>query len=123
MRFDGTRVLITGGGSGIGLATARAFVAEGARVAINGRDEAKLRAAAKSLPADRLMTRAGDVSDSGKAKALVDHVSGVFGDIDVLVNNAGTNIPERAMRELTPEHWQSLIRANLDTAFNCTWAV
>ena len=61
-RLAGKRALVTGGGSGIGLAVARLFLDEGARVAITGRDEAKLRRAADELKAgDRLLWRACDV--------------------------------------------------------------
>jgi NADP-dependent 3-hydroxy acid dehydrogenase YdfG len=52
-------------------------------------------------------------------KSLVGKVTAAFGGIDVLVNNAGTNIKDRTMRQLTPESWQLLIRSNLDGAFYC----
>jgi len=122
MRFDGVRVLVTGGGSGIGLAVARAFLLEGARVAINGRDAEKLRSAQEGLASVRLMHHAADVGDPDQARGLIEAVVANFGDIDVLVNNAGTNVAGRAMRELTPENWRHLIRSNLDSAFNCIHA-
>ncbi|MCS6851715.1 MAG: SDR family oxidoreductase [Gemmataceae bacterium] len=117
-------VLITGGGSGIGLATARGFLEAGARVAITGRNEAKLLAAAATLGGgDRLLSQTADVSQPDQVQALVRRVTDAFGPIDILVNNAGTNIKRRAMRELTPESWQLLIRSNLDGAFYCIHAV
>jgi NADP-dependent 3-hydroxy acid dehydrogenase YdfG len=123
-KLTGKRALVTGGGSGIGLAVARLFLAEGARVAITGRDEAKLRRAADKLGAgDRLLYRACDVSEPAQVEAAVRHVTERWGGIDVLVNNAGTNIKERATRQLTPEKWQLLIRSNLDGAFYCVHAV
>jgi NADP-dependent 3-hydroxy acid dehydrogenase YdfG len=123
-RLQGKTALVTGGGSGIGLAVARAFLGEGARVAITGRDEAKLRRAAEELGGgDRLLTHAADVGEPAQVKALVARVTGRFGPVDVLVNNAGLNVKERTMRELTPEVWQKLIRANLDGAFYCIHAV
>lgn len=121
--FDGTRVLITGGGSGIGLATARAFLTAGARVAIAGRDAGKLKAAADELKNDRLLTHAADATDVAQVRTLVDAVTKAFGDIDILVNNAGANIKARTVRELTPESWDHLIKANLDSAFYCIHAV
>src|SRR5580704_13692577 len=101
--------LITGGGSGIGLATARPFLDEGARVVIAGRDEAKLAAAAKTLNAgDRLAHFAADVSNVAQVKTLVQSATKMLGRIDILVNNAGVNIKDRAFRQLTPESWDLL---------------
>jgi len=123
-KLTGKRALVTGGGSGIGLAVARLFLQEGAKVAITGRDEAKLRRAADDLGGgDRLLYRACDVREPDQVRAVVEHVTGRWGGIDVLVNNAGTNIKERGMRQLTPEKWQLLIRSNLDGAFYCIHAV
>jgi NADP-dependent 3-hydroxy acid dehydrogenase YdfG len=117
-------VLITGGGSGIGLAAARLFLAEGARVAITGRDAAKLRRAAEALKGgDRLIHFAADVTDPQQVGRLVEDVTKRLGRIDVLVNNAGLNIKERTIRELTPERWRTLMAGNLDGAFHCMQAV
>lgn len=123
-RLTGKTVLITGGGSGIGLAAAKLFLDEGARVAIAGRDAAKLQRAAESLKAgDRLIYHAADVSKPDQAAALVKAVTAKLGRIDILVNNAGTNIKERKFRDLTPESWKLLLGANLEGAFYCTHAV
>jgi NADP-dependent 3-hydroxy acid dehydrogenase YdfG len=116
--------LITGGGSGIGLATANLFLQEGARVVIAGRDGTKLAAAAKTLNAGpRLAHHAADVTQVDQVQALVRRATEVLGQIDILVNNAGVNIKERAIRQLTPTAWDQLIRANLDGAFYCIHAV
>ncbi|HKB35774.1 MAG TPA: SDR family NAD(P)-dependent oxidoreductase [Gemmataceae bacterium] len=115
-------VLITGGGSGIGLAAARLFLEQGARVAISGRNADKLRQAAESLGAGRVLHHAADVSDPAQVRALADRVLRAFGALDVLVNNAGINIKGRALREMTPESWQQLVRTNLDGAFYCVHA-
>ena len=121
--FQGKSVLITGGGSGIGLAAARLFFQAGASVAIAGRDGKKLDAAAKEIGGgERIMCHAADVSDAEQAAALVRAVEKRFGKIDILVNNAGTNLKERTFRELTPEAWQRLVRVNLDGAFYCIHA-
>jgi NADP-dependent 3-hydroxy acid dehydrogenase YdfG len=123
-RLQSKTALVTGGGSGIGLAVARLFLQEGARVAISGRDEAKLREAARALNAgDRLLVHAADVADPAQVDALVRDVTHRLGRIDVLVNNAGTNLKERTFRELTLEGWQRLVRTNLDGAFYCIHAV
>lgn len=116
--------LVTGGGSGIGLAVARLFLGEGAKVAITGRDEARLRRAVEALGGgDRLAYFATDVSEPAQVQTLIERVTERFGPVDILVNNAGTNIKDRTIRQLTPENWQLLIRANLDGAFYCIHAV
>jgi NADP-dependent 3-hydroxy acid dehydrogenase YdfG len=117
-------VLITGGGSGIGLAVARLFLQAGARVAISGRDQDKLdRATAKLNAGACLITRTADVTAVDQVDALVRDVTGRLGRIDMLINSAGANIKARAFRELTPESWHYLIGANLHGAFYCTRAV
>jgi NADP-dependent 3-hydroxy acid dehydrogenase YdfG len=117
-------VLVTGGGSGIGLAAARGFLQKGARVAITGRDEGKLRRAADSLGGGKqLLYSAADVADAKQVQALADRIAQQWGPIDILVNNAGLNIKQRTMRELNPETWQRLIRTNLDGAYYCIHAV
>jgi len=111
-------VLVTGGGSGIGLAVARGFLAEGARVAIAGRDEAKLARAVESL-GGTVASHAADVTDPDRVHALVAAVTNRLGPIDILVNNAGANIKHRTFRELTAETWKLLVGANMDGAFYC----
>jgi NADP-dependent 3-hydroxy acid dehydrogenase YdfG len=117
-------VLITGGGSGIGLAAAKLFLHEGARVAIIGRNQDKLIQAALSLQGgDRLMWHAADAADSSQVLKVVEQIHAANGPIDILVNNAGANIKERTIRELTPERWRYLVGANLDSAYHCIHAV
>ena len=114
---SGKVVLITGGGSGVGQAAARLFAQLGARVAITGRDEAKLLATAEGSPG--IFVKAADVTDPASVAALVKAVTDTLGRIDILVNNAGTNIKARKMRELSVENWNRLVRTNLDGAFFC----
>src|ERR1700730_3739112 len=98
-RLMGKTALVTGGGSGIGLAVARAFLEEGALVAISGRDEAKLRKAAAMLQGgDKLLFHAADVADPEQVQGLVKRVRERGGAIDVLVNNAGLNVEDRPFR-------------------------
>lgn len=123
-RLEGKTALVTGGGSGIGLAVARLFLAEGAQVAITGRDGAKLERAAATLAAgDRLVHQAADVTIPEQVRALVQRVRERLGRIDILVNNAGLNVKERSFRDLTVERWQLLRGGNLDGAFYCIQAV
>jgi NADP-dependent 3-hydroxy acid dehydrogenase YdfG len=116
----GRVALITGGGSGVGLATARLFLKESAKVAVAGRTADKLAAAVKELGGGpNLMAHRADVSDAKQAEGLVRAVSEKFGRIDILINNAGMNIKKRAIQELTPEAWRDMVAANLDGAFYC----
>jgi NADP-dependent 3-hydroxy acid dehydrogenase YdfG len=123
-RLAGKVAVVTGGGSGVGKATALLFLREGAQVVIAGRDAAKLAAvAAEANAGDRLRTVPTDVSKPADCRNLIDSATQAFGRIDILVNNAGTNIKERTIRELTPESWDMMIGANLHGAFYCTKAV
>lgn len=86
MQFNGRRVLITGGGSGIGLALTRAMLAAGADVHITGRDQAKLDRV--SAEHDRVTAHICDVVDDDAVRALRDRMNEI-GGIDILINNAG----------------------------------
>ena len=122
--LQGKVVVVTGGGSGVGKAVARLFLANGAKVAIAGRDLAKLEAAAAEFAAgDAVMTLPTDVSVPTECDTLISAATNRFGKVDVLVNNAGTNLKARTLRELTPDAWDKMIRANLDGAFYCMKAV
>src|SRR5579863_1954024 len=87
-KLNGKVTVVTGGNSGIGLATAKLFKAEGAKVAIAGRDQATLDAAAKTLGADTVAVKT-DVSKLGDIDKLFQVVGQKFGKIDVLFANAG----------------------------------
>jgi uncharacterized oxidoreductase len=90
MNIKGKTILITGGGSGIGLESAKQFLAEGANVIITGRNLAKLEAAKKLLPS--LIIIKSDVENEEDAIALLDKVTSL-GGIDILYNNAGVGSP------------------------------
>jgi NAD(P)-dependent dehydrogenase (short-subunit alcohol dehydrogenase family) len=123
-KLDGKIALVTGGGSGIGLATAKALLAEGASVAITGRNWDKLRTAAADVNAgERLLVHPADVTDKLQVAALVDLVTRRFGRIDILVNNAGANVKNRAVKDMDLETWDRQIAANLNSAFYCIFAV
>jgi uncharacterized oxidoreductase len=87
MQTDGNTVLITGGGSGIGLALAQQFLASDNTVVICGRDEAKLQQAKADNPG--LHTRVADVSDTTERRALTEWLTQSFPTLNILVNNAG----------------------------------
>jgi 3-oxoacyl-[acyl-carrier protein] reductase len=86
MKLESARILVTGGSSGIGRATAAALIAKGARVAINGRNPERLAAAGAELGC---LTLAGDVSREEDARAIVARFVEEFSGIDGLINNAG----------------------------------
>lgn len=86
-RFDGKRVLITGGTTGIGLATAKKFTAEGARVAVCGRSEDSLEAARSDLPG--VVAIRADVSKLVDVEAMAAQVADTLGGVDILFANAG----------------------------------
>jgi NAD(P)-dependent dehydrogenase (short-subunit alcohol dehydrogenase family) len=87
-RFEGKTVAITGGNSGIGLATAKLFHAEGAKVAISGRDQKTLDEAVKAIGGDTLAVKA-DVSKLDEIDKFFTQVAEKFGKIDALFANAG----------------------------------
>jgi meso-butanediol dehydrogenase/(S,S)-butanediol dehydrogenase/diacetyl reductase len=88
-RFKDKTALVTGAASGIGLAAARRFLDEGARVVILDIDEATLRKAAAALPQDRVLVQVGDTADKETAVAAVKAAVDRFGGLDILINNAG----------------------------------
>ncbi len=96
MRFADKVAAITGGGSGIGKEVAARLVAEGASVVINGRDAAKLEAAAREIDpsGQKVAVSPGDIADPATGAALVDLAVSRFGGLDVLVNNAGVFNPK-----------------------------
>jgi NAD(P)-dependent dehydrogenase (short-subunit alcohol dehydrogenase family) len=97
-------VLITGGSKGIGLACAKAFRAEGARVAIVSRSQENLNAARSTL--GDVYTIAADLTDANAAAAMVERVEKEFGALDILVNSAGAAKRTNA-DELTPAAWHA----------------
>jgi len=124
MKLQGKRAVIVGGGTGIGLGIARAFAAEGCRVAIAGRREDKLREAARAWHGvPPLLVHPVDVADRASVAQLFDWANEQLGQIDILVNSAGTNIRTRSMAEMTPPQWDQVLAINATGAYNCMYAV
>lgn len=105
--------IVTGGGSGIGLAIATRFVAEGYETIIIGRDKTALNAAADTLGVIPLQ---GDLADLPAIPALVSQVMERFGRIDVLVNNAGINL-KKDFTTVTDEEFQQILLVNTTAVF------
>ncbi|AVT77723.1 short-chain dehydrogenase [Rhodopseudomonas palustris] len=115
MRLSGKTALITGGNSGIGLATAKLFVAEGARVTITGRDRARLDAAAHELGAQALAVEA-DVTDIAAIENAVARAAERFGKLDIVFANAG--IPGATpLGGTSLAAFEQVIRTNLTAVF------
>jgi NAD(P)-dependent dehydrogenase (short-subunit alcohol dehydrogenase family) len=114
----GLRVLVTAGANGIGLAIARAFVGEGAKVHTCDVDQTALAALAASDP-DITQTRC-DVSDRAAVKRLFEDATAKLGGLDVLINNAGIAGPTSKVEEMNPEDWDRCLEICLTGQFNCT---
>jgi NAD(P)-dependent dehydrogenase (short-subunit alcohol dehydrogenase family) len=109
------RVLVTGASRGIGAATARAFAAQGDRVAVHyGSRRAEAEAVAASLPGDGHLFTGAHLGDARAVQAMVDQVAEAFGGIDVLVNNAGVFDPAHPVEETSYEEWQRAWRRTLE---------
>jgi gluconate 5-dehydrogenase len=122
--LDGRIALVTGGGSGLGLAIARGLADAGARVAINGRNRAKLDAAAATLAEDAINVRVlhFDVTDEAAVAAGVATLERDLGPVDIVVNNAAIN-QRQLLERFSLADWRALQAANLDGPFLVTRAV
>jgi 3-oxoacyl-[acyl-carrier protein] reductase len=124
MRLEGRVALVTGAGGGIGAATARRFAREGATVVVNNVDLELARPLVTELQKEgaRALSIAADVTVRADVEAMVDHVVGEFGRLDVLVNNAGVN-RDAMSHKMTEEQWDQVLAVNLKGTFLCAQAV
>lgn len=121
-RVSGKKILLTGGGSGIGRAIALKLAEAGAQVAITGRNRGNLEETSK-LSGNRVHWFVCDGTRPDQVEKTVNAVMQSMGSIDILINNAGMNLKDRYIRNLTVEAWQQTIQGNLDSAFYFTRAV
>ncbi len=113
--LENKRVLITGGASGIGKATARRFVEEGSRVVVLDRDAAACQRVRQELPSLAGMLMA-DVSDPGAVARAFEELDRLLGGLDVLVNNAGISIRHNFL-SISAEDWQRVVDVDLNGIF------
>ncbi|MDR7075559.1 3-oxoacyl-[acyl-carrier protein] reductase [Neobacillus niacini] len=120
MRFQETIALVTGAGSGIGKATAARLASEGAKVILVGRTKAKLEETANEINQINKIPRAeifaADVTDSEDVRELADYVNEQFGDLHILVNNAGGST-NSSILGMTENEWDYVIDVNLKSIF------
>jgi NAD(P)-dependent dehydrogenase (short-subunit alcohol dehydrogenase family) len=119
MDFQGKVALVTGAGSGIGLASALLFAQRGARVALLGRDEQELDAARRQIEAAGAegLVIVADVSDPRAMQAAYRQVEERWGRLDIVFANAGINGVWAPLEQLTPEDWDQTLSVNLKGTF------
>lgn len=113
----GLRVLVTAGANGIGLAIARAFAAEGARVHVCDVDQDALSGLKDSDPG--ITSTRCDVSDRDQVARMFDQALAALGGLDVLVNNAGVAGPTARVEDVDPHDWDRTLAINITGMFNC----
>ena len=122
-RFEGKVALITGGGSGIGAATARLLAREGAAVAVMGRTARTVEATAAAIQAEggRALALVGDISREADVAAVLARTVAEYGRLDILVANAAVQLHrrDRPIHEQDPAAWDETQSINLRGAFLC----
>ena len=113
--------LVTGGGTGIGLAIALAFLRKGARVAIGSRNPAHMKAGSDAVRSEgyEVMALVLDVTDQASVRAAVETVVGRYGRIDILVNNAGLS-GRTPINDHDNSRWDAILTTNLMGAYLCS---
>ena len=118
MSYENKVAIVTGGGSGIGLETARALHQQGAKIVLNGRNTKKLQNAADEIDPQgaAIATLAADIGEAGTAEKLVALATETFGGVDILINNAGIFAP-KSFLDHTEDDFDSYVRIILKGSF------
>ena len=114
MRLDGKSAIVTGGGSGFGEGIVKKFIAEGARVLIADRDETNAKRVAQTTGASWLRV---DVTRSADVKAMLDAAQTEFGDLNILVNNAGVGHLPQPLEGLTEDEFDRIVAVNIKAIY------
>lgn len=119
--FEGQVALVTGAGSGMGLATAKAFAESGAAVVLADYNEEAVRAAAQELVSNghQAIAVRCDVADEAQVKEMVDQTMSTFGRLDAAYNNAGINSPVAETADASSEEYDRVMAINLRGVWNC----
>ena len=120
MRLSNRVALITGGNRGIGLATAKLFAKEGARVVLFARDQAKGESEASLIPNAKFIH--GDVTKAEDCRRAVEESIQMFGGLDILVNCAGIIYRNRTIEQTTEDEWDATFDVNVKGTFWCIQA-
>lgn len=121
----GKIVIIAGASSGMGRATAIAAAAAGATVVLAARNAEALTTVSNQIQqvGGQAFVQATDLTIPGAAQTLVETTVAAYGQVDVLINSIGVNIPRRAIAELTNDSWRMMLETNLTAAFHLTQAI
>jgi NAD(P)-dependent dehydrogenase (short-subunit alcohol dehydrogenase family) len=124
VKLNGKVAIITGGGTGIGEATAKLFTDQGAKVVITGRRKEVLESVAKAILASggKVLTVSGSVTDEAHVQSAVDQAVRTFGKLDILVNNAAIGNFGALLHEVTDQDWAQVLDTNLTGVFRFTRA-
>ena len=118
MRLTDKSVIITGGGSGIGLACTKLFSDQGAKITIFGRRKKRLEFAAREIEGD-ILPVSGDLTRSNDLDNLVSRTLNAFGKIDIVINNGGI-FTGSSIHETNDEEWDAVMNTNINSVFQLT---
>ena len=129
MEFKDTISLVTGAGSGIGLACAQALLQQGGRLVLNDLDADRLEQAQQTLvkcasdSAARIMSVKADVTDAGEIADVFKAVADRWGPVSILINNAGVSGGRMKLSDIDPTMWDRMMTANVRGTYLCTQQV